>query len=131
MKNLVLSCIVALGAIFSASPANKYVPDFAYPQDVISHSEKDINLALSTKNDTMLISGMVQYALAQKSISNDNFPKVIAKIDSAIALTSSRPVTYALLHSIKAQSFASYYNNNRYRYDSRRTVTDSLPTDVT
>lgn len=131
MKKTVLSLILAIGTVVSALAAQKYVPDFAYPQDVISHSEKDINLALSTNNDTMLISGIVQYSIAETSISNDNFPKVIAKIDSAIGLTSSRPVINALLHSIKAQSFASYYNDNRYKFNSRKTSINPLPEDVT
>lgn len=119
-----------LGFVFSTSLAQKRIPDFAYPQDVINYSEKDIDVALSEKNDTMLISAIVQYAIAESAISNDNFQRVVTKIDSALNITASRPIVNALLLSFKAQIFTTHYNNNLYQYRNRIASADTPPNDV-
>ena len=64
------------------STSKKMSNDF--PQTAAAEALAKIDRGLNEKHPKMVLGGVFDYSEAKISISNDNFPKVIAKIDSVI-----------------------------------------------
>ncbi len=105
-------------------------PDFAYPKEVTSQSEAGINQALKTENDIQLLRSLMNYAIAQTLISQDNAPTVIAKINT-IKSEEKDSVTVALLNVMLADIYSQLYQNKRFIYDNRANVEDDDIMDYT
>ena len=102
--------MIALSALFSAgkiSAAEKDVPDFNFPQDVISKASTEIKNALKADNGELLVDAIVRYSIAQSSISEDNMDLIVDRIEE-VANKEKRPEYRALLHHFEAVVFKAY-----------------------
>lgn len=120
MKKLLLTILVTLLSI-TANAAAGNAPDFAYPQQVSKQAEKDLKKALSSNDGKATVDALIRYGLAQTSISNDNFPEVIEKIETVLA-NEKEPSTRSLLNLLLADIYANVYNTDRYTTDQRTSL---------
>lgn len=133
MKRSIILLLLLLGISSIMSINSKPImknPDFAYPQKIIQSSDSAISNALKANDSQELISALVQYTIAKASISMDNFPSLINKIDSIISIEKNI-TSKQILYSFEAQLYASYYEVNNITYEFRTLSTDTLPKDVT
>ncbi len=131
MKRLLLSALaaamLATTIIASATPA-VVAPDFAYPQQVTKNSEKALQTALKTNNDVASLRALIDIALAQGMIDNDNLPGVYKRInDTAIKMKS--PAARAMARLLQADILSSIYQNKQSRFDERQLPLSPLPDD--
>lgn len=89
--------------------ANKNVktPDFDYPKDVSKKASADLSVALKTNDGKLMVDALVRFGIAEGSISQDNLPVIIKKIEQ-VAAKESRPDYKALLLTLEASVFKSY-----------------------
>ncbi len=77
-------------------------PDFDFPKDVSAKATSDLSAALKANNGQQMIDALVRYGIAECSISAENFPAVINKIESVLK-KEQRPDFKALLLCLEAK----------------------------
>ena len=97
-----------------------------FPQTEAAAALAKIDRGLNEKHPKMVLGGVFAYSESMISISNDNFPKVIAKIDSVIAVEENAAAR-SVLYGYEALMFDSYKDDV---IDASRTVSvEELPED--
>ena len=97
-----------------------------FPQTEAAAALAKIDRGLNEKHPKMVLGGVFDYSESKISISNDNFPKVIAKIDSVIAVEEN-VAARSVLYGYEALLFNSYKEDV---IDESRTVSlEELPED--
>lgn len=97
-----------------------------FPQTEAAAALAKIDRGLNEKHPKMVLGGVFDYSESMISISNDNFKKVIAKIDSVIAVEENAAVR-SVLYGYEALMFNSYKDDV---IDASRTVSvEELPED--
>ena len=130
-KQLLAITFISLPAALSALNSDIVsTPDFAFPQKVTKASLSAMNTALKNGNDIEAIRSLMDYAIAQASIGNDNSKKIISKIDSVIPNLKA-PESTSLVKLLKAQIYSDIYSSNKYLYDNRNLPLNPLPDDYT
>ncbi|MDE6377410.1 MAG: hypothetical protein K2K72_01550, partial [Duncaniella sp.] len=115
----------------SAAQSKSGAPDFAYPQQVSQASMETLKSALASGDPQATVRALVDYTLAQGSISAKNVPAAISLIDSVAGLPSTAPVVKAMLRTLQATIYGSVYQNERWKYDRRSLPITPLPDDMT
>ncbi len=82
-------------------------PDFDFPKEVSKIANTDLTAALKANNGQLMIDALVRFGIAESSISKDNLPSIIKKIEQVVA-KESRPDYKALLLTLEASVFNSY-----------------------
>jgi hypothetical protein len=84
MKKLFLLIILSsfISNFFAMSQTKQ--PDFAYPKTVSADAETMLKKAIKADNTQATVDALIQYSLAQTSISPDNASSVVDKIESVI-----------------------------------------------
>ncbi|MGN0206688.1 MAG: alpha-2-macroglobulin family protein [Muribaculaceae bacterium] len=97
-----------------------------FPQRAATNALAKIDRGLNEKQSKMVLEGVFAYSESMISISNDNFKKVIAKIDSVIAVEENAAAR-SVLYGYEALMFDSYKDDV---IDASRTVSvEELPED--
>jgi len=123
--HLILIVFIAMAIPFHAT-ANNYV-DFNFPKDVSQNALNDLNKALKSGNGQQTVDALVRYSIAQSSISQDNMPEIVSRIDAVIA-KEKQPHIRALLYHLEALAFESY--RDRYAgWRDRNNPAEELPAD--
>ena len=128
---LILLCMMTLFPfhMWGTKKTGNSTPDFDYPQTVSKTALADLNTALDLKDGSKTVDALVRYALAQGSISQENLPGMISRIDSVIAIEKT-PDIRALLYHLEARIFESY--KQAFAKPSRQNAgDDSIPKDYT
>jgi hypothetical protein len=120
MKKLFLLIILSsfISNFFAMSQTKQ--PDFAYPKTVSADAEKLLKKAIKADNTQATVDALIQYSLAQTSISPDNASSVVDKIESVIT-SCNNPTTISLLQLLQAQIYTSYYQGNSFNLRLRTT----------
>lgn len=119
---LLSSLIAAIFAPMTAGAQEKTAsPDFAYPKEVIKNADAMLNKALSEGDGQKVVESLIQYGLAETSISADSLPSVTDKIER-VRDGEKSPVTQSLLNLLLADIYRQYYSNDRYNIDKRTQV---------
>lgn len=119
---LLSSLIAAIFAPMTAGAQEKNAsPDFAYPKEVIKNADALLNKALNEGDGQKVVESLIQYGLAQTSISADSLPSVTGKIER-VRDGEKSPVTQSLLNLLLADIYRQYYSNDRYNIDKRTQV---------
>lgn len=132
MKNShLIRLLFAIVAFFSLSVAHAdqvaQAPDFDFPKEVSKQATADLSAALRMGNGEQMIDALVRYGIAEGSISRDNLPAIVDKIESVLK-QEKRPDFKALLLAMEASVFNSYSE----AYPSARTTTEGhRPADYT
>ncbi|MEG2218859.1 MAG: hypothetical protein RRY02_04980, partial [Muribaculaceae bacterium] len=119
-----------LSTSINVNGSKDYEPDFEYPLNVITHADSTLNIALRAGDTNEVIASLIQYSIAKSSISEENVPSVIMRVDS-IAAIEKVASTKAILYSLEAEMYSSYYRKNMYKNRNRDNNTDSIPSDIT
>lgn len=123
------SVIFIIISMFNTS-AQTQKPDFAYPQKVSANAEKDLEKAIKAGNSQEIIRSLIDYAIAQSLIDNDNLPATIAKIES-ICEAEKDPCTKSILYTLLADIYSEIYLSQRWKYDRRETSQQAVSNDYT
>lgn len=89
-------------------------PDFDFPKDVSAKATSDLSAALKANNGQQMIDALVRYGIAECSISAENFPAVINKIESVLK-KEQRPDFKALLLCLEAKMFEPLLHEAPFR----------------
>lgn len=114
------------------SPASLYAdrstqtPDFDFPKDVSKQASSDLAAALRLGDGQQMIDALVRYGIAEGSISQDNLPNVVGKIETALK-QEKRPDFKALLYAMEAAVYNSY--SNAYAKVGRKALDNVPPAD--
>ena len=63
-------------------------PDFTMPETEMKNAENQIEKAIKTQDNRMLIDGMIRLSLAKTRITSDNLPQSIIHLDSIATSTT-------------------------------------------
>ena len=103
-------------------------PDFRFPENVIKDVPVQLEKASKSGDTKSTIDGLVKFAIAKSSVSNDYMPEIIAQTDS-LANTVQDKVAKSLLLSLEADMYKSVLDNNRYIFIARE-KTDVRPQNI-
>ena len=95
--------------------------DFNFPQDVSKEALADLDKALKKGDGYTVVDALVRYSLAQSSISPDNLPEIINRIEHT-ANKEKDPAVKALLFLLEARIFNDY--SESYGVWDRRRIAD-------
>ena len=126
---ILLSMFISLLSNTEMNASTPQRPDFAYPQTVSAEAEKSLQQALDAADGPAILRAVLDYYLAQTSISNENAQPVLNRIDS-ICTASADPLLKAMLLTLQADIYSATYNNSRWKFDSRDLPLTPLPTDI-
>lgn len=126
---IIFLLLISVNYINSSTP-NINHPDFAYPKQVISNADKCIQESLKANDSEQLLQALIQYSIAKLSITPDNMPLVINKIDSIIQIEKD-VATRCILYSFEAEIFNNFFQENYYLYNNRKQSTSSASSDIT
>lgn len=101
-------------------------PDFAYPKEVSEDATSALDKALKRGDTDGIVAATLQLSKAGLSISRDNAPTLISKIEQTIAKTPDS-VTKAMLYTIEANVYQSYHWPS---YSDKSTATPDLSDDI-
>lgn len=126
--------IAFFSAVLFISATNSYAqshkPDFAYPQQVSTQAEKDLQESIKSGNGIEVISSLINLSIAQGLIDTDKQPQIIEKITN-IAYTEKDPCTKAVLYTLLIDIYFDIYKSDRWKYDSRNNPVTLLSDDYT
>lgn len=112
----------------SASETTK-TPDFRYPKTVAANAEKQLQAALRNHDGRQIVDALIRYALAQGSISRDNFSDIIRQIEKTLD-QEKQPDVRALLYHLEARLYSNYAETSVADLDSRKSPDETRPDDI-
>lgn len=105
-------------------------PDFAFPKKVAEQSRLKIDKAFDAGNDIEVLRALMDFALAQNSISQQNLPEVL-DIFSTVAPKLRSESAMSTLYLLKATIYNEIYTSDKWNYDRRSLPLAPLPADYT
>ena len=102
-------------------------PDFDFPKETSEKASADLNEALKTNDAPLLIDALVRYGIAEASISPENLPAIVSKMESVIQ-KETRSDVKALLLCLEARVMNGYATSYAKR---RNTPEGERPADYT
>jgi len=126
LKYITISLIGLIMSIMLNAKTSVPVPDFAFPKKVSATAESNLKKALKNSDGKLVVRSLIDYALAQSAISNDNLPAVIEKIND-VRLTESDGCVKSMLDILMARIYLNIYNADKYKYDTREIPISPLP----
>lgn len=132
MRSYILKIYCVIVALISSTSvtANVKSPDFAYPQTVSKQADKDLKRALKKGDSEATMRALIDWSIAQTTISPDNISNVITRIEKILS-EEKNPCTCALLNTLLIDIYTDLYNNNQWQYDQREIPLLPLPDDYT
>lgn len=120
IRAFVVSTLIACG-ILSAI--------FYVKADRVSADEKTIMEAIQAKDTPTLIRSLISRMKSQLEKDTDTFPELIGEVEK-YAAASDDSVSVAVLHSMIAEMYQSYYTANRWNISSRTELRGYVPDDI-
>lgn len=133
MAKSVLTIAFLIAILFNSATninAQSHKPDFAYPQQVSTQAEKDLQESIKNGNGIGIIRSLINLTIAQGIIDTDNQHHIIEKIED-IVYTEKDPCTKAVLYTLLTDIYCDIYKSDRWKYDSRNNSSTILPDDYT
>ena len=132
MRSYILKIYCVIVALISSTSVTAKVksPDFAYPQTVSKQADKDLKRALKKGDSEATMRALIDWSIAQTTISPDNISNVITRIEKILS-EEKNPCTCALLNTLLIDIYTDLYNNNQWQYDQREIPLLPLPDDYT
>lgn len=112
----------------SAASSDFAKPDFAFPRKVADNSLAQLRSATRTGDDRLAIRALINYTIAQGTISRDSVDTGLALADSLLHRMHS-PASAAMVNMLLAQFYTQIYESNRWKYDNRQLPLQPLPGD--
>ncbi len=116
-KGRLFLMLCALPFAYADAAAPKQ-PDFAYPKTVSVQAEKSLSEALQKSDNPGVVRSLMDYYLAQASISAEKAPAALKRIGDVCAGESGSALK-GMLYLLQADIYNSIYTNDRWKYDGR------------
>lgn len=140
MKNyLLISLLLLFCTGMSAQQSNnKYIQEWeklaaaereTLPQSATNIIDDILQKAISDKNNTQVIKALIYKNKYKKQIDRSYNEQIFSDLDSLISQTSNLGEK-ALLHSMLAELYSDYYNQNQWNIDNRTDLSDFVPEDM-
>lgn len=94
-----------------------------------TNESKMITEAIQGKNTPQLIKALISRMKAQLEVNDDDFPELIGEVER-YAADCKDPAATAVLHSMIAEMYNSYYMANRWKIDQRTDLAGYVPKDI-
>ncbi len=127
-SRIITACFLVSVTFFMTAQNKITEPDFAFPKKVSANAEAALKTAIKTSDGNMVIRSLIDYALAQSAVSNDNLPDVMQRIDE-IRIKEQNPCTKAILDILMARIYLNIYEADKYKYDTRSLPLMPVPQD--
>lgn len=127
-RTVLVAFVLAIVNIMSATAPDFAKPDFAFPRKVADNSLAQLRSATRTDDDRLAIRALINYTIAQGSVSRDSVDTGLALADSLLHQMHS-PASAAMVNMLLAQFYTQIYKSNRWKYDNRQLPLQPLPDD--
>ncbi|MDH6357121.1 alpha-2-macroglobulin family protein [Parabacteroides sp. PF5-9] len=94
-----------------------------------SKEERMISTLIEEHNTPELIKALITHMQDELEKDNDRFPELIQEVEAFTTKTSGQ-ASVALLHSILAEMYDWYYQQNRWQVTQRTALTGFIPDDI-
>jgi len=125
--NILLIALLAMAFPFHSSGRVKEV-DFNFPKDVSKEALTDLDKALKNGDGQLVVDALVRYSIAQSSISQDNMPDIVNRLEKVIK-DEKRAHIRSLLNYFEAVVYQGYCGRFAV-YRDRNNPVEETPTDV-
>lgn len=88
-----------------------------------------VSKAIQAQNTPLLIQALITKMKGQLEKNDDTFPELIREVEAYTAKTTD-PAAVAVLHSMLAEMYQTYYNQNRWTIDRRTDLNGYIPQDI-
>lgn len=135
---LILFCLLYCVGITAQTNNNKYTKDWEQienyeekrlPQSANLLIDSILQKATREKNTTQIIKGLIYKAKYKKIIDYKEDTNLITYLEQLAPTIKSVPEK-GLIHSLLAEEYAYYYNNNHYDISRRTDLADLIPEDI-
>ena len=127
-RTVFVAFVLAIVNLMSAASSDFAKPDFAFPRKVADNSLAQLRSATRTGDDRLAIRALINYTIAQGTISRDSVDTGLALADSLLHRMHS-PASAAMVNMLLAQFYTQIYESNRWKYDNRQLPLQPLPGD--
>ncbi|MDU1889474.1 MAG: alpha-2-macroglobulin family protein [Dysgonomonas sp.] len=103
--------------------------DLSLPQSASKVVDKILQEAIADNNNIQAIKALIYKNKYKKQIDKDDRENLITDFQNLIGKTTNQSEK-ALLHSMLAELYADYYNNNRWQINRRTNLTGTVPEDI-
>lgn len=100
-----------------------------YPQEAIAEADRLFGEARQNNNNLQFLQALILKTDFTLKIDNAQYPKMIQTAEK-LAQQVKVPAIQCLLYSYIGQLYLQYYQNNRYIFNQRTTLTDIIPTNM-
>ncbi|RHJ93436.1 alpha-2-macroglobulin family protein [Parabacteroides bouchesdurhonensis] len=100
-----------------------------YADARLSTNQKAIKEAIQTQNTPLLIQSLITKMKDQLEKNDDTFPELIQEVETYINSCSDSAST-ALLHSMVAEMYSTYYQQNQWNINQRTNLEGYIPEDI-
>lgn len=101
----------------------------ANPRTALLKSDSLLHVALKAQNGPLVLKALIDRIVFQTEISTDSFPSLIRQVEQITAASGSE-VERAVLYSLQAEMYESYYLANRSDLEGRTALGDTVPSDI-
>ena len=115
-----LSLLILSGISITAIKATTFQP---------MHSRTTITDVIKEKDTPVLIKELILRMKDELEIDEDRFPELIQEVEK-YTKTCSDPAAVAVLHSMTAELYHTYYKQNRWTIDQRTQLKGYVPEDI-
>lgn len=112
----------------SAATSDFDKPDFAFPKKIVANSLSQLDAAAASGNDRLALRALINYTMAQGSISSDSIDMGLALAEKLRANTA-KPAAKAMINLLLAKCYAGLYSSNSWTYNKRELPLLPLPDD--
>jgi len=120
--------VLLLLPFINADAATPKQPDFAYPKNVSTQSEKNLAKAMAESDGPGIVRSLMDYYLAQTAISADKSSDALYRIGDVTGKVGD-PALKGVLYLLQADIYNGIYKNHRWKYDGRDIPLLPLPDD--
>ncbi|MDH6306643.1 uncharacterized protein YfaS (alpha-2-macroglobulin family) [Parabacteroides sp. PF5-5] len=96
----------------------------------ISNNSTTMEQITDNSTPPLFIKNLISQMKERKEVDEDIFPSLIDEINSHIKQMSNDPISVAILHSMSAEMYNTYYQQNRWRIDRRTPIQGYIPEDI-
>lgn len=100
-----------------------------YPQAAIDRADRLFQEARKSRNNLQLLQALMLKTTYTLEINRDRYPELIGEAEK-LARQEQEPATQCLLYSYLGQLYLQYYQANRYDFDQRTALKDTVPADL-
>lgn len=127
--NILLCLVVSVQLCFGSTSNSTSCPDFAYPKSVVAQSRVNLDCALKDHDSQAIVRSLMNLYIAE-TIQDSSAPQTILSEIDSIATHTDDSILKALLLTLEADIYMSFYSARKWIYDSRNTPEYPYPSDI-